>query len=283
MQLPNGVTSRFVQVGGLRTHYLEAGIGLPETVVLIHSGEFGGRAEFSWRYNIGDLGRHFHVYAPDLLGFGRTDLVYSFSDPLGFRLNHLSQFLATLCVGPAHLIGNSFGGGVVLQMALDKRFDTSSVIVVSGGGKAPDNDERKVLTQYNGTRDAMRDILRVCFYHEKWWSETEVAKRWQASREPGVWEACAAPRFAPDGQTRGFRPTRPAYGEITCPVLIVAGAQDPLRFPTYATDLQGEIKGSEVKIFDQSRHCSHIEHAEAFNSLATDFFQHHPGASKGRP
>lgn len=278
-QLPDGVSSKYVQVDGLLTHYLEAGIGFSETVLLIHSGEFGGRAEFSWRYNIAELGRHFHVYAPDMTGFGRTALVYNFSDPVGFRLNHLSRFLEMLCVGPVHLIGNSFGGGVVLQMALDERFTTSSVIVVSGGGKAPDNDERKVLTQYNGTRDEMQAILRVCFYDEKWWSDAEVEERWRASREPGVWEACAVSRLAPEGQSRGFRPLRPDYGRIKCPVLIVAGAQDPLRFPTYATDLQGEIEGSQVKVFDQSRHCSHIEHAEAFNTLATDFITHHSGAS----
>jgi hypothetical protein len=32
--------SRFVEVEGLRTHYLEAGEG--PTIVLLHSGEFGG-------------------------------------------------------------------------------------------------------------------------------------------------------------------------------------------------------------------------------------------------
>jgi len=115
--LPPGVSRHYVQVGQIRTHYLEAGAGRGPTVVLIHSGEFGGRAEFSWRYNIAQLGERFHVYAPDLAGFGRTDLVYSFSDALGFRLKHINGFLRTMCLGPVHLIGNSFGGGVCLQMA----------------------------------------------------------------------------------------------------------------------------------------------------------------------
>ena len=34
------IRSRFVDVDGIRTHYLEAGEG--PTVVLLHSGEFGG-------------------------------------------------------------------------------------------------------------------------------------------------------------------------------------------------------------------------------------------------
>ena len=242
--LPQGVSRHYVQVGQIRTHYLEAGVGRGPTVLLIHSGEFGGRAEFSWRYNIAQLGEHFHVYAPDLAGFGRTELVYSFTDPLGeIRLKHIDAFIRTLCLGPVHLMGNSFGGGFCLQMAVDPRFEVASVIAVSGGGKAPDNDERKVLTGYTGDREQMREILRVCFYNERWWADDVVEERWQASLEPGVWEACAAARLAPSGQPRGFRPVRPDYGSIRCPVLIVAGAQDPLRFPTYASDLQARDTG----------------------------------------
>ena len=279
--LPQDVSSHYVQVGQIRTHYLEAGVGRSPTVLLIHSGEFGGRAEFSWRYNIAQLGEHFHVYAPDLAGFGRTELVYSFTDPLGFRLKHIDAFIRTLCLDPVHLMGNSFGGGFCLQMAVDPRFDVASVIAVSGGGKAPDNDERNVLTGYTGDREQMREILRVCFYNERWWADDVVEERWQASLEPGVWEACAAARLAPSGQPRGFRPVRPDYGSIRCPVLIVAGAQDPLRFPTYASDLQAEIPGSEVKVFDQSRHCSHAEHPDEFNALAIDFIQRHAGEEQG--
>ena len=215
--LPQGVSRHYVQVGQIRTHYLEAGVVRGPTVLLIHSGEFGGRAEFSWRYNIAQLGEHFHVYAPDLAGFGRTDLVYSFSDPVGFRLKHIDAFVRTMCLGPVHLMGNSFGGGFCLQMAVDPRFEVASVIAVSGGGKAPDNDERKVLTGYTGEREQMREILRVCFYNERWWADDVVEERWQASLEPGVWEACAAARLAPSGQPRGFRPVRPDYGKYPLP------------------------------------------------------------------
>jgi len=44
------VRSRYLDVGGIRTHYLDAGDGPP--VVLLHSGEFGGSAELCWEFNI---------------------------------------------------------------------------------------------------------------------------------------------------------------------------------------------------------------------------------------
>ncbi len=277
--LPQGVRSAFAQVGDVWTHYLEAA---PDnvsentaTVLLIHSGEFGARAEFSWRYNISELGKHFRVVAPDLVGFGRTDLVYSFTDPAGFRRGHLRRFVETLGLGPVHLMGNSYGGGLALQITATGALGVPvrSVVVVSGGGSAPDNDARKVLTRYNGTREEMREILQVLFYNEHWWSNEILEERWQASREPGVWEACAVPRLAPEGQDRGFRPSRSDYDKIHCPVLIVAGAEDLLRPPTYTEELQRQITGSSVQIFDRSRHCSHIEHPDRLNQLAIDFYK----------
>ena len=72
--------SRYILVEGIRTHYLEAGDTDAPTVAMLHSGEFGGSAETSWEFNISALAEHYHVIAPDWLGFGRTDKVYDFSD-----------------------------------------------------------------------------------------------------------------------------------------------------------------------------------------------------------
>jgi hypothetical protein len=45
------IRSRYADVGGIRTHYLDAGDGL--SVVLLHSGEFGASAELCWEFNSG--------------------------------------------------------------------------------------------------------------------------------------------------------------------------------------------------------------------------------------
>lgn len=271
--LPAGVQSRFVQVDGIRTHYLEAGSPARERdpVLLVHSGEYGARAEFSWRYTIAELARHFHVLAPDLPGFGRTELLYNWSDPNGFRPRHLRRFMEVVGIGRAHFIGNSYGGSLALQLATDPSWPIRSVVAVSGGGLAPDNDARKVLTGYTGKREEMREILKVLFFAERWWADELVEERWQASREPGAWEACAAPRLAPEGEVRGFRVDRPDNTKIRCPVLVVAGENDLLRLPNYWKELVEQIPRSTAKVFERSRHCSHIEHASDFNRLAIEF------------
>jgi len=268
--------SKYVMVDGVRTHYLEAGDGEP--LILIHSGEFGGRAEFSWRYNIDALAEHFHVYAPDVVGFGRTDKLVSFSDQTGFRIRHIRGFMDALCIESAHFMGNSFGGSLVLAVASSPRpaWGIRSIVTASGGGFAPDNDARKVLTNYDGSREGMKAILEVLFYDSRWWADDYVDERWQAAMEPGAWEAIAAARLSPPGRPKGFSGERGDYGAISIPVLLTGGDQDLLREPGVWQDLHSRISNSELHVFSPARHCPHIEFADEFNRLAIDFLKRHP-------
>ncbi|HEY7066470.1 MAG TPA: alpha/beta hydrolase [Chloroflexota bacterium] len=274
-KLPPGVQSQYVMVGDIRTHYLEAGEGEP--LILLHSAEFGGRAEFSWRYTIPALAEHFHVYAPDLVGFGRTTKLYNFSDPTNYRVRHVRRFMETLCIPSAHFMGNSFGGSVTLTIAAqdDPAWNIRSIVSVSGGGFAPDNDARKVLTHYDGSRDGMREILKVLFHDSRWWSEEHVEERWRAAIEPGAWEAIAVTRFARPGLEKGFGSERGDPANIKVPVLITGGDQDLLREPGCWDGLHARIPGSELKVFAPARHCPHIEFQDEFNRLAVDFLRRH--------
>ena len=86
-----GYQHRTIRVADIKTHFLEAGNG-PD-LVLLHGGEYGASAEITWKYNIESLAQQFHVVAPDILGWGETDKIYSFSDPAGYRINHMKRFL----------------------------------------------------------------------------------------------------------------------------------------------------------------------------------------------
>jgi 2-hydroxymuconate-semialdehyde hydrolase len=262
-------------VGPIRTHYLEAGSGEP--LVLLHSAEFSGRAEFSWRYNIAKLAEHFHVFAPDMLGFGYTEKIYNFTDPAGFRIRFVRDFMDSLCLPSAHFMGNSFGGSLILTVAATQPcpWNIRSIVTSSGGGFAPVNEARSTLNDYDGSRDWMRRILQVLFYDERWWSEEEVEERWQASREYGTWAATAAARLVLPGAPRATPPERPDYRNVTAPTLITGGKEDLLREPGTWEELHRQIEGSELHVFSPARHCAHIEFAEEFNRLAIDFITRH--------
>ena len=71
--LPPGVRSRFVDnVNGLRMHVLEAGFETPDRPALLLLHGYPELA-YSWRHVMGPLAAAgFHVFAPDMRGYGRT-------------------------------------------------------------------------------------------------------------------------------------------------------------------------------------------------------------------
>ena len=266
------IHSRFVMASGKRTHYLEAGDG--PAVVLLHSGEFGGCAELSWEFTIGSLARHFRVLAPDWLGFGQSEKLFSFDDMWTMRVRHIADFLRTLCIERAHFIGNSMAGGVLLTVAAmpEPVWPLDRIIIVSGGGFAPDNAARNTLNSYDGTLEHMRHIVEAMFVSPRIrHDDAYIARRHRLSQEPGAWQCTAAARFKSPWGGGKIKRRPETYQNIRAPTLIVAGGRDQLREPGYAEALRREIPGSELVMFPNTGHCSQIEEPEEFNQLAIDF------------
>lgn len=270
----SGVQSKFVKVDGLDTHFLEAGQG--PHLVLLHSGEFGGCAEITWEFNIAALAQHFHVLAPDWLGFGKTAKFYDFEDMWHTRIRHIAAFVRTMGVDRAHFVGNSMGGTMLLYVAQMQPcpFPIDKLIVVSGGGNVVDNAARQVLNTYDGSIDHMRKIVQTLFMNPKVRDdEAYVAKRQAAALLPGAWECTAAPRLRVPGRpAQGL--SRPMnYSDIKAPVLIIAGEHDNLREPGYAEPLHKEIPGSELHVVNGAGHCPQIDAPDEFHCVAISFLQ----------
>jgi pimeloyl-ACP methyl ester carboxylesterase len=114
-----GVKSEYVEAGGYRLHYFEAlpangQAGTP--LVLVHG--LGARGE-DWAAMIPALAAQgFHVYVPDLLGYGRSpkpDVDYSIS----LEEQTVAQFMQAVHVPRADVGGWSMGGWIVMKLALD--------------------------------------------------------------------------------------------------------------------------------------------------------------------
>jgi pimeloyl-ACP methyl ester carboxylesterase len=269
------VESRYIDVDGIRTHYLEGGSG--PTVVLLHSGEFGGCAELSWEFSAAPLARHFHVVAPDWLGFGRTDKVHDFVDARGRRLRHIARFLDILGIERADFVGNSMAGGMIMQAAATQPpiWGIRRIVLASGGGFSPDNEFRRALLDYDCTEPAMRRVLHAMFHDPKWPADDAyVRRRVELSLLPGAWEATAAARLknptVPDRAEFG-QPDRIPYEQIPYRTLVIAGANDKLRNPGYADDIVKRLPDAQLEVFEACGHCPNIEQAQRFVETVTAF------------
>jgi pimeloyl-ACP methyl ester carboxylesterase len=129
-----GVKSEYVEAGGYRLHYFEAlpGNGRGETpLVLVHG--LGARGE-DWAAMIPALAAQgFHVYVPDLLGYGRSpkpDVDYSIS----LEEQTVAQFMQAVHVPRADVGGWSMGGWVVMKLALDHPELVDRLVIYDSAG-----------------------------------------------------------------------------------------------------------------------------------------------------
>ena len=269
------VQSRFVIVDGIRTHLLEAGAG--PVVVLLHAGDFGSCSEMSWEYTIGALARHYRVIAPDWLGYGLPEKLYDFQGGQRRRLWHMGRVLETLAIERAAFIGNSMGGTLLAGVAASSKPDwpIAALVLVSAGGFTPDNQARRDTIDFDGTADGMRRILRTVMYDERWsLNEAYVARRLRFATAPGAYEAIAAARFkSPVAPPRGDfgRPDTIPYEEIGVPTLVIAGADDQLRLPGYASELTARIPDNRLLVLDECGHMPQIEKATRVNDAVCEF------------
>lgn len=258
---------------GLRTQYFEGGRG--PHVVLLHSGEFGGCAELSWEFTLPALAEHFHVIAPDWIGFGESAKVFSFDDMRGLRVRHITALLAALNIEQAHFIGNSMGGGMLCDVAAtpSPAWPIEKMILVGAGGFAPVNEARKILNTYDGTREHMRRVLHTVLARSPLRDDDAyLEKRHRLSLIPGSWECTAAARFRRPGVKASERETTD-YRAIPFQTLIVAGGKDPLREAGFGQKLQSEIANSELIVFEEAAHFPHIDEPDRFNAAAIEFLK----------
>jgi 2-hydroxymuconate-semialdehyde hydrolase len=265
------IYSKNAMIGNIRTHYLEAGQG--DTLILLHSGEYGANARMSWENNIESLSQHFHVYAIDMIGYGYTEKLYSFENVALQRIRHITEFLRSFCIENAYFAGNSLGGGLILSVAAQENpvWPIKKILTISGGG-ANNPEAHELLGKYDCTKEFMKKIVEMMFVNEPWTSEAYIEKKYRESLIPGHWEALSAARLkSPVAEEKPLKV--PDYGNVKVPVLICAGDRDLLKLPDYADKLQASLSNSRVETFKNCGHCAHIEYAESFNQLAVDFFK----------
>jgi pimeloyl-ACP methyl ester carboxylesterase len=129
------VQSNYVAMPEGRVHYYEAeprvsGGGIP--LVLVHG--LADRGE-SWAPMMERLKRAgFHVYAPDLLGYGRSPKPADSDYSIATQARFVQDFIAALGLQRPNIGGWSMGGWVVLKLAADHPELVDRVIVYDAAG-----------------------------------------------------------------------------------------------------------------------------------------------------
>ena len=96
-------------------------LGKPDAppVVLIHG---HATSHFTWRHQVTALQADFSVFAPDLLGFGRSAKPRDITYTVAVWTAQVTDFIESVVGRPVLLAGNSLGGLIAAHVA-DQRPD----------------------------------------------------------------------------------------------------------------------------------------------------------------
>ncbi len=130
-----------IDVKGYNVNYIDKGEG--PTVVLLHG---WGSSCGAFNYIINNFCDSFRMIAPDLLGFGQSEMLkdaWTVSDYVDF----VAEFLAKLGVDNPVLIGHSFGGRVIIKGVGDGRLTASKIILLDSAGVKPKKSFKSKVKQ----------------------------------------------------------------------------------------------------------------------------------------
>lgn len=260
-----------VDAGGIRTNYLRAGEG--PVVLLLHGSGPGVSAWANWRLTIPALAQRFTVIAPDIVGFGFTERPEGFHYSMDAWRTHLLAFADALGLDRFSLVGNSFGGGLAISMAVHQPERVDRLVLMGSTGVSfPITEGLDRVWGYQPSLEEMKALLDI-FAHDRALVTDELAElRYAASIRPGFQESFSA--MFPEPRQNGVDDLATPEDRIAAlphRTLIVHGRDDKVIPLSNAWRLAELIDDSEVHVFGRSGHWTQIEHADRFNRIVGDF------------
>lgn len=265
----------YVDAGGIKTNYLEAGAGPP--VVLVHGSGPGVTAYANWRLTIPDLAPHFRVLAPDMAGFGFSDKPDVVAN-MARWVDQLTGFLDALGIERASVVGNSFGGGIGIRLAVDHPDRVDRLVLMGSVGISfPITEGLDHVWGYQPSPENMRRILDYFAYSRELVNDELAEVRYRAALAPGVQEAFSAMFPAPRQRwVEAMATPEDEIRAIRHETLIIHGREDKVIPLDNAYRLLGLIERSELHVFGRCGHWSQIEWAADFNALLVRFLGRDP-------
>ena len=169
-----------IQTGAFKTNYHDVGEGSP--VFMIHGSGPGVTGWANWRLVIPELAKHHRVIAPDMAGFGFTERVEGYEYTMANWVQHAIDLMDALAIEKADLIGNSFGGGLSLALAIAHPERVNKLVLMGAAGVkfdlTPGLDE---VWGYQPSVENMRKMMDLFAYDRSLVSDELAELRYRAS------------------------------------------------------------------------------------------------------
>lgn len=223
-----------------------------------------------WRAQHEALSQHFRVLNYDVRGHGRSRLIDE-----EFTLAALGQdvlaLLDRLDIERAHFCGISMGGLTGLWLGTHAPQRLQKLVVANSAARI--GEARAWQTRADSVRHGGMGELAASAA-ERWFSPAfRVAQQAEVERLSNQLRQTSPEGYARCCEALAQADLRQQLAAINCPVLLIAGTEDPVTTAADADAMAAQIAGAR-RVDLPASHLSNIEAAAQFNRVVIDFLQH---------
>jgi 3-oxoadipate enol-lactonase len=265
-----------VKVNDINMNYDKQGSGEPLILIPYTSADYA-----CYAFQTPEYSKYFTCYSVDLRGAGETDKPggdYSTEQ----YADDIAGFMQAVGIEHAHIMGVSLGAAVGMQIAAKYPDKVKSLSLHSGWTKT-DPFLRTVVEGWQFAAKAMGNVAEMVIKYIFPWCFT-----------PELYAAKPDHIKALSDFVRG-RPVQPVdalirqtnavlshdcesrLNRIKAPTLITFGKYDMITSTRFANIMKGNIKNSELVVFEGCAHAGLYERIEEFNQRTLEFLKRHSG------
>lgn len=269
--------SRYTVAGGHEIHIAEAGEADADAIVFIHGSGPGASGASNFRQNIRafvDAG--YRVILPDMIGYGASSKPAGVDYPLELFTDTLLEALRAHGIERAHLIGNSLGGGVAIQIALGHPEFVRSLVLMAPGAVAEQASYftmpgiARMVSNFGSPDFDLAEQKRL------------VSNLVHPDFAPNIPDALIAERYAvartqpKDVLARMKTPNLGLrLGELTQPIFVLWGLNDEFCPESHARLFLDQCRDVRAVTFGRTGHWVQVERAAEFNRYSLAFLDEH--------
>src|SRR5690625_839498 len=231
VEIPNYTTDEFFGLEdkwietaeGELTHYHELGEGTP--ILLLHGSGTGVTAAANWWMNLPQLSEYGRCIAIDSIGYGQSiaadDVQYGIKE----WVRHAVRVLDALGIERTWIVGNSLGGWLAFQFAIDYPERLLGIISMGTGG-AQLTGALKGHSNPTLTKEGIRETLELFVEDKNLITDELVELRYQSALNDTASERLQQVVQARDRDRVELPLDLEALAALEIPVLLIHGVQD---------------------------------------------------------
>jgi 3-oxoadipate enol-lactonase len=263
--------SGFVEMEGGKLYYEVEGEGHP--LLLIHGGLGSLRM---WDENVPALAGRFQVIRYDTRGFGRTE-----TDGVEFtNRGDAAAVLDYLGTQSAHVVGQSRGGVIALDLAIDQPERVDKLVSVAGGigGYEPELPEGTDVPPWDEMErlweskdwDALAELETQVWVDG--WGQPQDRVALEVRKTVKDWILANYRAEIPEGKPQPLVPSAAQrLGELQIPLLVLIGLADEPGCVAAERHLASSVSGARAVEFPDVAHMIQLEEPQRFNEVVLDF------------